>query len=591
MPSPVVLATPNAALAEAWARQLPAGRMVLRFPSADFPAAPLEHVVAVVVLDAVAEPTLPAWLNDCPTIFVGEPRSLPFEQARIARRGRAHLSYSDSRERLGEFFPLVEELAQQLAVMDSLRARPPVRPLPVPTSQGDVAAEEDWFDLTLQLLRRLDTPELLTLEIERAAEHTLGTARATLFRRSGPEFRSRTGESFPADEPWVPLLERYPRVTDGAPLEASADPGAEASIRSRLALWRARLLVPVHDNGRLLAVLVLGVRDDGHPYGPREYTRAVGLARVVRQALQCADEVGRLGSRAQREALATRYLPGALILGADEQPARDVPLKVREVIGRARASGGVERESPARDQRWRIAAGPIGETGGVWANWQDATADIVEAAERERVSRRNLLRDLALTLSHEVGNSLVSLSMFRQLEAERPLPPSMVETIKRDVGQLEALNGHLALLNTLYDAPPAPFDVRELVETIGNSLGLRTELGQIPIVLAANRALVDFALRALLRTVGENRGSLGLKDLVLKLRAVGQGDELTVLLALRGPQMELEGILPEPEEGSPPSHGRLAVLLAKEILRVHQGAIHAGPGMEGTEIQISLRKL
>jgi hypothetical protein len=31
------------------------------------------------------------------------------------------------------------------------------------------------------------------------------------------------------------------------------------------------------------------------------------------------------------------------------------------------------------------------------------------------------------------------------------------------------------------------------------------------------------------------------------------------------------------------------VFLAKEILRLHHGEIHAGPGMEGTEILISVR--
>jgi hypothetical protein len=33
------------------------------------------------------------------------------------------------------------------------------------------------------------------------------------------------------------------------------------------------------------------------------------------------------------------------------------------------------------------------------------------------------------------------------------------------------------------------------------------------------------------------------------------------------------------------------VFLAKEIIRLHRGEIHAGPGLGGTEILISLRKL
>lgn len=592
MPRPVVLATPNATLAEAWARQLPPGRLVLRLGAPGFPAAPGEGVMAVVVLDSVAEPTLPAWLSGCPTIYVGEPRSIPFEQARLHGRGRVHLSYADSRERLGEFIPLVEEIAQRLAAEESLRVRLAL-PLAAKSDPPDLGLDggSDWFDPTLQLLRRLDSPDLLPLEIERAAERALGVGRVTVYVRRGDSFQALSGERFPADEPWVAMLERSPSVTDGSPRPDLIEPSAEAALRSRLALWGARLLVPVHDNGRLLAVLALGVRDDGRPYGPAERSRAVSLARVVRQVLRCAEEMARLGFRAQREELVGKYVPGTLILGRDEVPSRDLPLKVREVIGRARLSGTVEREAPAGEQRWRIVAGPIAETGGIWASWQDGAADLMQAKERERVTRRNLLRDLALTLSHEVGNALVSLSTFRQLEAERPLPASMIDTIKRDVANLEKLNANLALLNSLYEAGPVPFDIREMVESLGQALGLRTELGQVPIVLAASRPLLDFALRSLLLSVAENRGELGLKELVLRIRAVGEGDELTVLLALRGPRMELEGILPEPEEGASPTHGRLAVLLAKEILRVHQGAIHAGPGMEGTEIQISLRKL
>jgi hypothetical protein len=40
-----------------------------------------------------------------------------------------------------------------------------------------------------------------------------------------------------------------------------------------------------------------------------------------------------------------------------------------------------------------------------------------------------------------------------------------------------------------------------------------------------------------------------------------------------------------------PNQGKLGVFLAKEVLRLHQGEIHAGPGMDGMEILISLRNL
>ena len=70
----------------------------------------------------------------------------------------------------------------------------------------------------------------------------------------------------------------------------------------------------------------------------------------------------------------------------------------------------------------------------------------------------------------------------------------------------------------------------------------------------------------------------------------GTGADLTALFSIKGRQLELEGILPEPVEGAVPNQGRLGVFLAREILRLHHGEIHAGPGMEGTEILLSLRK-
>ncbi len=73
------------------------------------------------------------------------------------------------------------------------------------------------------------------------------------------------------------------------------------------------------------------------------------------------------------------------------------------------------------------------------------------------------------------------------------------------------------------------------------------------------------------------------------MRSAGHGADLTALLSLKGKNLELEGILPEPVAGAVPNQGRLGVFLAKEILRLHHGEIHAGPGMEGTEILISVR--
>ncbi len=121
------------------------------------------------------------------------------------------------------------------------------------------------------------------------------------------------------------------------------------------------------------------------------------------------------------------------------------------------------------------------------------------------------------------------------------------------------------------------------------SLGLRVEVEDAPIVLSAHRALLEFAFRALFQCVIENRAGLGANDLILKVRSTGSNGDLVAMFALRGKSLEVEGILPEPVDNGVPNQGRIGVFLAKEIINLHHGEIHGGPGMEGTEILFCIR--
>ena len=593
MPSLIFLATQDPALAESWSRHVPAGRVVLRLGEQVFPAAPTPGFAAVVVLDAACADRLPAGLARCPTIFVGEPRSLPFEQARLAGRAKVYLSYEESADRLGAFLPVVDELAEQQALAESLAAR--VRREEPAPGRGPPATPAGWWEFVEGALENLERRDALLAEFRRGARRALQASRITVFVREGTVFRAEgvagADGGFGADDPLVGFFETRPSVLDGSEPEIDADPLAGLAVRNRLALWGARLLVPVHDNGRLLALLAVGVRDDGAPHDAGDRERAVQLARWLRLALARCLAHERLAASSDKAALAEKYLPGSVILGPAEAVPRQVPVLVRELIGQARRNRAVFRESPRPGQPWRAAAGIVNETGGVWAWWDDATAEVRDGEQAERLRRREVLRDLALTLSHELGNALVSLTTFRQAKAERMPPPALMETIKADVGHLEALNANLAVMQGLHEAEAEAVDIRELAQEVGRALGLRVEAGAEPLVLLANRKLLDFALRAILRTLGENRAELGLKDLSLRVRSTGSGAELTALLSIKGRLLELEGILPEPEEGAVPNQGRLGVFLAKEILRLHHGEIHAGPGLEGTEILLSLRKL
>ena len=592
MPTLVILATTDSALADAWERQLPPGRIALRLTAQAFPAGTAPGFAAVVVLDATAEASLPPSLARCPTIYVGEPRSLPFEQARMSGRAKIYLSYEESATRLRELLPLVEEVAEKQSMVEMLveknRRAEPARPV-ARTVTADAAELWDFLEGAVE---NLDTRDRLIAEFRRASRYLLRASHTVFFLREADGFRADRGTSFfSPDDPLVTFFENHPAVIDGTNWDSPADPVAELAVRNRLALWGARLLVPVHDNGRLLGLIALGVRDDGEPYDEADRARAVFFARLMRHFLAKAGQFSRLHHLAEQANLGAKYLPGTLVLGLDEGAPRHVPLVVRDLIGQVRRTREVCRVAPSDGQPFRAAAGLVTETGGVWAFWQEASGEVHDAAARQRAGRRGLLRELSLTLSHELGNALVSLATFRQSRAENPLPAALLETVKTDVAKLEELNDLLSLMQTLHEAEAAPVDVRELAQGVGHSLGLRVEVGPDPVLLAMSKKLLEFALRALIETITHNRGELGARELALQVRSTGIGAEQTALLSLKGKSLELEGILPEPAEGGVPNLGRLSVFLAKEILRLHHGEIHAGPGLEGTEILISVRRL
>ena len=203
-----------------------------------------------------------------------------------------------------------------------------------------------------------------------------------------------------------------------------ADPVAELAVRNRLALWGARLLAPVHENGRLHGLIALGVRDDGQPYDEADRTRAVQFARLLRHFLVKAGHISRLHHLAEQATLGAKYLPGTLVLAADENPPRQVPLIVRELIGQARRAREICRATPTDGQPFRASAGLIAETGGQNAMIVDSSAlaeqvvaDVIASAFDSAGQRCSALRVLCLQeeIADRVLQMLKGANYFRQL--------------------------------------------------------------------------------------------------------------------------------------------------------------------------------
>jgi hypothetical protein len=592
MSATYLLATEDPGLLTAWHAQVPRGRTILTLADALTPRHLAPGVPMVIVADAMVSDRISVLMEKCLTIVVGEPHTAAYEQWRLTGRARQTLSYDDSRERLREFLPLAEELSERTAALELLmertRRNDPVRVPLRTTSWAD--APEVW-DFLEGAIENLASRERLLSEFRRAARFLLRASHTVFFLRDESGFRADRGASYcPMDDPGVAYLSAHPLVLDGIEWPGPPNPIAELAVRNRLALWGARLLVPLHDNGNLIGMIACGVRDDGQPYDDADKARAVFVARLLRQCLSQAQQLSRLTEFHDRARLGERYLPRSLILSADEEPPRPVPVAVRALIGEARRSRAIRRITPTSEQPFRASAGPVAESGGVWAIWEEVSEEMCDHRLQERQLRLAWLRDLALTLNHEIGNSLVSLSTLRHGAAEAALPAPIRDTVHKDLHRLGKVNELLAQLANFTDAEAAVTDVRGIITAIGQRNHVKAEVGPDPVLIAVVPELIESALEAIVQTVAENRPEFGPREMALQLRATGEGDELTGLVSIKGRHLELEGILPEPVPLAIPNQGRIGVFLAKEVIRLHGGEIHAGPGLEGTEILISLRK-
>lgn len=547
----------------------------------------------VVVLDAMVSERLPPGLEKFPMVGVGEPHTTAYEQLRMGGKCRRTLDYTASQTRLAEFLPLLEEVAERNATVELLmertrRTEASRAPFRAPAS---MEAPELW-DFIEGAVENLGSTERLLAEFRRASRYLFRASHTVYFLREEAGFRADRGSSFcPADDPLVTYLSLHPLVLDGLDWPGPADPMAEMAVRNRLAMWGARLLVPMHENGTLVGMIAYGVRDDGQPYDEADKVRAVFIARLLRQFLGQSTQLGRLGSLYDRTRLGERYLPDTIVLDRDEQPPRRVPLAVRSLIGEVKRERDTRRLRPSAGQPFRASAGLVEETGGVWAFWEESSVEVHDRARSERDERLALLRDLSLTLNHEIGNAMVSISSLRHAVAQgQPPPPALASTIDLDVKRLEQLNANLVHLSSLTEAEAKPVDFCELLSKLGR-VGLRVDLPPNPVVLSVVVSLVELALDSIVQTLADNRPVAENEPLVLQLRSTGDADEKTALVSIRGRGLELEGILAADDSGADvPNQGRLTVFMAKEIIRLHHGEIHAGPGMDGTEILISLRK-
>lgn len=591
MPASFLLATDDPDLLRSWTAQVPEGATTLSLDEiVAYPALP-PGMAIVVVLDALIAERLPMILEKAPAIVVGRPHSATFEQLKLNSRGIRYFNYEESRERLSEYLDLLGQLAERSAALELVAeknqrivSRPPI---PLPTVGNSL---EVW-DFLEGAMESMGSRERLLAEFRRASRHVLQASHTVFFLRDETEFRADRGSSScPANDPLIVYLSSKPVVLDGVEWPGTPDPLAEMAARNRMALWGARLLVPMHDNGHLIGIIACGVRNDGQPYDEADKGQAVFFARLLRQFLGQCQHQGNLDRIYERTLLGERYFPDSILLSAEDEPPSDVPLAVRALVGKARHERKTQRLRPVPGQPFRAAAGIVQETQGAWAFWEEASSEIGDLLQDQRLNRLALLRDLALTLNHEIGNSLVSISSLSQGAVKAKIPAALRKSVESDVARLQKLNRDLVQLAEFSEMKPTSVDLKETLSSIGANLGAKVELPPESVTIEIVSDLVQFALDALIRTVSENQPEDPSKPLTVQLRFTGEGDGITGLISIQGSGLELEGILSSSPADETPNQGRITVFIAKEIIRLHGGEIHAGPGIKGTEILLSLRR-
>lgn len=610
MPASLILTTPDPGLEAAWKNQLHPREPACFARPADLQRDLLRPGSRVWVTDINDPRARLACGTGTLVILVGQPHSLPFEQARQNRAARLFLSYDDSRTRLAESVSLLEEIADKNAQLQTTleRSRQSAAPFAREAAPAPAAGEpvESWDFLESALAHLGDRTRLLD-EFRRAGRYILKSGKVLFFFRRFDAFVSDDeAHRCEAGHPLALWLEEHPAALDLSQWAGPDDPAIDAPIRQQLHTWGAKLLIPLHASGQLLGWMALGPRADGAAYRESDKFRAVLHGRLLERCLERSAQIEELQRIETTATLRAKYLPGSRVLSRAEIAALDLPVEVRAVASEALHAGKTIVQPARPPHRFRVTAGPAPEIDGVWVHWEEAAPEIERIRAEHESHRRALFKNLGLTLSHELSNPLVSLVTFSQLLTRSQSRPPLAATLPApdgaallasevslatEVQKLQRLAEHATVLGEIAAPTAQSVDLNVLLTELATARGMNTRFSEEQLIFSVDANLVRFAFMAIFDALGANRPDEGTTGLLLTLRTAGNDAQRTAIVTIEGKRLELDGILPLPAPGITPNEGRLSVFLAREILRLHGGTLQAGPGIKGTDIQISFGSL
>ena len=596
MSATFILSTQDPGLSAEWARQLP--------------VPPLSLARGDSLMREVQRPGARVWIRDiCDAetafsahpdtvvIAVGEPRSIPFEEAKANRANVYCLSYEESRTQLRRLAPLASELAQGRAVLAVLHEKPrrseSAPPMEVPESSG-ARRNLDDLEFLASATEHLDDRARIVDEFKRGARARLRSSKIIVFLREDRRFIAEgDGIECPANHDLVRWLQEHAAIVDSSTLDSIESPAVESSIRQKLGEWNSRLLVPLEVNGSLEGWIAFGPRADGRSYSGADrddalmlgmmLSRLVGQHRRLRAALAVQRDVG----------LLQKFGPKFCVMGPSGKTEEALPIEAREMAGIVLREGRrIEREYG----RIRVAAGPLPGSGGCWVWWDESALTAESSAHKRESERHQILHDLGIMISHELANAMFSVSTyFQSLRRQRTpedAPHPLIERVTQDMERMKAMPHLLSTLYEMSKFPTAPVDTARVVQAVAKEVGGVANTPEIgPVIWGHEKNLRD-ALLWLCREVLETKDGTdaGARDskITLSLQQRRRDDESICLVTIAHPGLRLDQIKVG-EATSAGEYPTVPVYLAREVIRFHYGSVHVGQGMDGPELMITLK--
>ena len=601
MAATFILTTSAEELHKAWARQLPDPPAILSTDDA-LAAELLRPGARVWIKDIRAEQAGFEVHSDTVVVAVGEPRSVPFENARQDRSVAYCLSYDESERKLGDILQLASDLAEARSVISLVNQRPPpstrsANPFPESSPRG--SNELEFIEAALD---HLDDLRFIVDVFKRGIRARSRAASVAIFLREKRHFRAEAEQwDCPVSDPIVVWLQEHAAIVDAEALTSIPKPIVEVFVRQKMAAWNARLLLPIQVHGTLEGWVCFGPRADARPHSQSDREDALMIVSI----LSCfIGQHRRLNAAigTQTEArMICQHGPKFRVLGQDPVASEALPVEVREVVSLARKDGTrVNREFG----RLRVSAGLIPGGQNVWVLWDHDGAWGESLARRLEEERFRMLHDLGLVMSHELANAMFSVSTYFQHVRKQPeaTPTAdapgtsglagLLAQVDKDMVRLKEMPHILETVYEMGKKPTAVVEMRRLIQTAAKEVDGVADVNDTGVTIWGHEEHLRSALVWLCREIIETRNpetALPASKIKLRLQQRHRDDTETIcLVSIAYPGLRLDQIkIGEAENVS--EFPTTAVYLAREVIRFHYGTIQIGQGMDGPELYVSLK--